>query len=401
MSLTDGKVHINAFMSLPLTGGGPSYTCEKVLTEMMDEQTQIKLYTPADKREQANGGVDVIAAVPRQARKVPFRIVTHVGTPLAERKFVAACRKDKESVAYLWGDVTLSLVRRLKEAGLTIVREKYNCSKRVARDILIDAYSKLDATEKFPSQYYTDTLIDEENEVLANSDFVVAPSPMVAQSLVEVGVADGKIVPASYGYDPVRLNTDERALQPIAGPTFLFAGFICVRKGAHILLEAWRRSSIAGKLVLVGKIEPLIAERYGDVLAMPSVEHHAFSFNIASYFRSASYFIFPTLEEGSPLVTYEATYCNLPAIVSPMGAGEIIRDGVEGSVVASDEIEDWVDALRFAAQEFADGKHKVKAAAAHMRALEFTWDKVGTRRRELLRRALLNTAPSARIPAAG
>ena len=392
MSGVDPKVQINAFMSLPLTGGGPSYTFEKVLTEMRDEQTSVHLFSPADRRAVDNATVKISAVVPRSARKLPFRMASPIAAPMAERNFVAAFKGKERAAAYLWGDVTPALAEKLKDRGIPVFREKYNCSKKVSRRILSEAYAKLNAAAEFPASYYTDAVIDDEQRILEAADAVFSPSPMVRASLEEVGIPGSKILDASYGFEPARLETDSRAIEAYDDPIFLFAGSVCVRKGAHILLEAWNKAKVRGRLILVGKLEGLIEERYADILAQDNVEYHSFAANIGSYFRSADYFIFPTLEEGSPLVTYEASFCHLPSIVSPMGAGAIVRDGIEGSIVDSDEVDAWVDALKYAADEFQTGAHEGKAAAAHARSLEFTWDKVGARRRELLRNTLLGAA---------
>ncbi len=392
----EAKLHINAYMSLPLTSRGPSYTCEKILTEMESADTSTTLYTPADRREKPRPDLEVFSVVSRKVRRIPFAVVSGVGTAIAEKKFRDACARDGDAVAYLWGEVSVPLLENLKQDGVLIIREKYNCSKLVARNILHRAYRDLGVEHEFPAQLYSDAMIAEEAAVLDHSDFIIAPSPMVKASLLEVGVPEGKIVSASYGFDPERLDTDARALKQIDGLTFIFVGYVCVRKGAHILLEAWRRANVRGRLVLVGKIEPLIAKNYADVLAQDNVEYHAFTDNVGSFFRSADYFVFPTLEEGSPLVTYEASYCQLPSIVSPMGAGEIIRDGVEGTVVTSDHIDAWARALRAAADEYRTDSYRGKRVAAHERSLEFTWDKVGARRRTLLREAL-GKSPSAQV----
>ena len=394
MSGLEAKVHINAYISLPLTSRGPSYTCEKILTEMESADTSITLYTPADRRTNPSHKLEVFSIVSRKARAIPFRVLSDVGTAIAEKKFKSAFAKTRNAVAYLWGEVSVSLLENLKNEDVVIIREKYNCSKLVARNILRRAYQELGAEEEFPTQSYSKAMIDEEIAVFNASDFVVAPSPMVKASLLEVGVPENKIVSASYGFDPERLDTDTRALEDVEGPTFIFAGYVCVRKGAHILLEAWHRAKVPGRLVLVGKIEPLIAKKYAEILSQENVQYHAFTNNIGSFFRSSDYFVFPTLEEGSPLVTYEASYCQLPSIVSPMGAGEIIRDSVEGTVVSSDEVDAWVEALRAAADEYRTDSYQQKRVAAHHRSLEFTWDKVGARRRVLLREAIgkLSTA---------
>ncbi len=220
----------------------------------------------------------------------------------------------------------------LADSGSFVVREKYNCAKRYSRDILRDAYRGLGADDLYPAELYSDTLIEEEMRSLHRADMIFCPSPMVAHSLQDCGVDEGRLAMTSYGFDPSRLDGDSKALPPADGPTFLFTGYICVRKGAHILLEAWRSANIRGRLVLLGQLEPFIAERYADILARDDVEHHAFSPDVGSYYRSADCFIFPSLEEGSPLVTYEAAYCGLPSLVTAMGAGPIVRDGIEGTV---------------------------------------------------------------------
>lgn len=378
------RLAVNALISLPLTGGGPGYTCERILAEMVDGATSTALYTPADRRPRVETGITVHAAVPRWARSLPFRSLSAISAPLAERMFAADCAADRDAAAFLWGDVSPRLIGWLRDSGTFIVREKYNCGKAVSKDIMARAYAGLDAMDAYPAHQYSAELIAAEHDSFGASDMIFCPSPMVAWSLREVGIAEEKLVATSYGFDPLRFQGDSRALSEIDGPTFVFAGYICVRKGAHILLEAWKQAGVRGRLVLVGQIEPLIAERYADVLARDDVEYHAFASDIGAFYRSADYFIFPTLEEGGPQVTYEAAYCHLPSIVSQMGAGAILRDGVEGHIVGSDAIADWAEALVAAERERGTEAYRTLATAARARAENFTWDRVGKQRREAL-----------------
>ena len=53
---------------------------------------------------------------------------------------------------------------------------------------------------------------------------------------------------------------------------------------------------------------------------------------------AADVFVFPSLFEGSAVVTYEALACGLPCVVTPE-AGSVVRDGVEGLVVPSADVE--------------------------------------------------------------
>ena len=53
---------------------------------------------------------------------------------------------------------------------------------------------------------------------------------------------------------------------------------------------------------------------------------------------AADVFVFPSLFEGSAVVTYEALATGLPSVVSP-SAGSIVRDGIEGFVVPPSQVD--------------------------------------------------------------
>src|SRR5207244_5557082 len=135
-------------------------------------------------------------------------------------------------------------------------------------------------------------------EELELSDFVFSPSPLVAQSLEENGVPAAKVLPTSYGWDPGRLRGAPPTLPAADGLTVLFVGTLCVRKGAHLLLDAWARSGVKGRLVFAGEPDQDITTRCADLLVRPDVVRLGYVNPIEGVFRSADVFAFPTLEEG-------------------------------------------------------------------------------------------------------
>ena len=392
-------LNLNTLISLPLTNGGPSYTCERIVQAMDGGGIAARLFTPADRRPSVRTDIDVDAVVPRWGKPLPFRPSNRVTSVLCERRLLGACRSSPEpTAAFLWGDVTSELVRKLQRTNTFLVREKFNCAKTVSREILREAYAALGVPSAFPAELYGDRLIAAEMESLRLADMIFCPSPMVAWSLKEVGIEERVLASTSYGFDPARLAGTDRALAPVDGPTFIFTGSICVRKGAHILLQAWQRAGIKGRLILLGRLENIIGELFAETLARPDVEHHEFTSDVGAFYRSADYFVFPSLEEGSPLVTYEAAFCGLPSIVSPMGAGGVVRDGIEGTVLDSTDPDMWAAALAEAAED-ADRRVGVGSAASE-RAAEFTWERVGAeRRKELLDRAAVEGSESEDIAA--
>lgn len=372
---------MEALVGLPLTGGGPSYTFEKIVSAMRSAELSARLFAPTDRHALSRGQIPIVATVSCNLARLPYALMRRPAMARIEGRFARACgRHTQPVIAYLWSELSLNLARQLaRQRNTFVVREKINCGKRMARRILEEAYASLDARAALP-EALSDARIEKERVELHLADAVFCPSPMVRASLLEIGIPAKRLIDTSYGFDPERLKGEHRALEPIDGVTLLFVGTLCVRKDAHVLLESWERAGAKGRLVLVGSIEPLIAKRYAHILARSDVEVHGFQSDVGAYFRSADYFIFPSLEEGDPQVTYEAASCGIPAITTAMGAGAFTRNGIEGIVIDPDRRDDWVDAIRALAP--GSRAHAEASAAAVARAAEFAWDKVGKRRRE-------------------
>jgi glycosyltransferase involved in cell wall biosynthesis len=152
--------------------------------------------------------------------------------------------------------------------------------------------------------------------------------------------------------------------------TFLFAGGITQRKGIKYLLEAWGRIRRPGwKLQLLGPLpgrrDPL--EPYlGMVEPLGRVSHC----EMPALMAAADVFVFPSLFEGSAVVTYEALACGLPSVVTP-NAGSVVRDGIDGFVVSPRD----VDALAATMERLGNDRElrARMAGAARARALTFDW----------------------------
>jgi glycosyltransferase involved in cell wall biosynthesis len=168
-------------------------------------------------------------------------------------------------------------------------------------------------------------------------------------------------------------------------PTALFVGRGGIRKGLHLLLRAWARAGVRGRLAVVGTLDPELARLRSAELSRPDVEVVPFRDPVAPVYRSAQIFLFPTLEEGSPLVVYEAMSAGLACVLSPMGAGEVGRPGRDCLVVDPADEEGWVGAIRSVVGDAA--LRERLGREARERAREFTWDRVALRRRAQLEEA--------------
>ena len=99
--------------------------------------------------------------------------------------------------------------------------------------------------------------------------------------------------------------------------TFLFAGGISQRKGIKYLLEAWRRIRRPGwRLQLLGPLPADLGplEPYLEMVEPLGRVSHA---EMPARMAAADVFVFPSLFEGSAVVTYEALASGLPSVVTP------------------------------------------------------------------------------------
>jgi glycosyltransferase involved in cell wall biosynthesis len=351
------------------TGGANSHTSASICAGMRDLGALVTMFVPASDAPARR--VFTRDCLPPALKSLAYKLPRAIPRILAfsEYRFLKAVRPN--DFAYVWPGVTVDLYRRLRERGARIVTERINCHPAAARRILDAEFAALG----WPVNHnVTDSLIEEERAELAATDFVFSPSPQVDCCLRDEQVPEQKIIPCSYGWDPERLAPARAAgLARTSRDEFtvLFLGLACVRKGIHLLLEAWRRARVKGRFIVAGRMETDVANNLKAQFATPGVTVMGHVPDIAALFRSADVMALPTLEEGGPLVTYEAMAAGLVPLVSPMGAGRIARDGIDSVVLPPHDLDHWANALQRLATDFAWRRQLADNAVA--RAQEFTW----------------------------
>ena len=339
---------------------------------------QVNIVTPRA-RGFAASPAQVIETLPYWARRLPYRFVRSLAFSTIEDAFLRTTRTDtaRNHGAYIWPNASLKTINELKRAEIKVFREMINGPRWVAKRILDKAYGRLGITA---SHGLDEASSEEEREALHAADYVFSPNAMVTASLLETGLPPQRILEASYGWDPQRFSGTERLLPPADGVTILFAGTICVRKGAHLLLDYWARSKLRGRLVLAGTMEPAIKASCASLLARDDVKVLDYVSDAGALYRSADIFAFPTLEEGGPQVTYEACGCALPVITTPMGAGRIARDGLEGFVLDPYDAAGWITAMQTLAEDVS--RRSAMSLKARETAEFYHWDLVSARRKQ-------------------
>ncbi|NTV92226.1 MAG: glycosyltransferase family 4 protein, partial [Chlorobiaceae bacterium] len=296
---------------------------------------------------------------------------------LTEQLFLKT--EKRSSPVYLWAGLSLDIFSRFHDMGAKIIIERINCHRATSRRIISEA-GKFRGIS-LPNSI-TDEQIAEENRKLSFSEAVFCPSPMVKSSMLENGVSEASLLSTSYGWAPERFPLISEPRIKNRKPVFLFAGTLCVRKGIPLLLEAWKKADVDGKLLLCGGIDDDIQAVVARHLTASSIRHIGYTRNIGEVYRIADVFVFPSLEEGGPMVTYEAMAHGIPPLVTAMGGGAIVQNGINGLVLSDLDVDAWAQAIA----ELVDNSQKRAELGenARVRAEQFTWRNVAEQRAMLL-----------------
>jgi len=319
-----------------------------------------------------------LSAEARLARRLPSgrRLVARWRTRHFDRLLARTLAETRPRAAFLFSDVGSEFALPFcRQAGIAAVLSMVHGDVREERELL--AREAEGAPDFFPI-YLGDGPIDRTEmdwlhgrrlQDVALADRILVPSQHIADALARHGTPRERIEVVPYA-------ADTRRFVPMAGKrhgescTFLFAGGITQRKGIKYLLDAWRLIRRPGwNLQLLGALpsDPGPLRGHLDEVEWLGRVPHA---EVPARMAAADVFVFPSLFEGSAVVTYEALACGLPSVVTP-SAGSVVRDGEEGLIVPAGDSE----ALAWAMARLGldPSLRAACAASARARAEAFGW----------------------------
>lgn len=267
---------------------------------------------------------------------------------------------------------TLVSIRRANELGMTTVVERCSSHIRTQASILAEEYQKYGFNSKPISHSY----IEHEETEYREADYVITPSEFVYSSFLKQGVPEGKVLCEPYGVDPNRYTPGQQ--EDNTTTVFLFAGRVGLRKGIQYLLDAWDILDLDNaELRIAGGVEETgrrFIEQYRDD---DSIIFLGWVDDIIKLYQDASVFVFPTLEEGSAYVTYEAMATQLP-LITTAHSGWVGRDGEHGIEVPTRDTDAIVEAMK---QLYENKTQRTKMGRNARELVEerYSWDRYGER----------------------
>lgn len=213
---------------------------------------------------------------------------------------------------------------------------------------------------------------------LALVDQIFCASPFVMDSMLQQGISQSKLTLCPFGYDQnLFFPEDNKQSEKLI---FIFAGSVMYRKGIQYLLPAFSRLNLKNaELWVIGAIHNEMNafvndHRHSSNISFLNPENYI---EYSKVIRKGHVFVFPSIEEGSAMVTYEAMASGLP-IITTFNSGSVARDGLDGFIVPIRDI----DALSEKILEFYNNHNKIKTmgSSASNYIQEFSWEKHGQTR---------------------
>lgn len=268
-----------------------------------------------------------------------------------------------------WAGFSLHTIRRAKTLGAVTIVERGAAHILTQKDILEEECARHGIDEKPIDERF----IERELQEFAEADFISIPSSFVRRTFVERGIPEEKLIQVPYGvslehFRPMHKADDAFRVMHIGGR---------IQKGTYYLIQAMSELSLANtELLIVGSprspIDTLIEEYEGNCKVLDYVPH----LELYRTYSQSSVYVLPSVQDGFGMVVIEAMACGVPVICSTNTGGEdIIRDGVDGFVVPTRDVEALKEKILYLYEH--EERRRAMGQSALGRAQEFTWDRYG------------------------
>lgn len=265
-----------------------------------------------------------------------------------------------------WGGFSLRSFKQARACGAVTVVEWASSYPRHHARILQEEHRRWGLRSNLPERN-----LRRVEEEFASSDYVLIPSDFVRRTFIDHGFPEERLIQIPFGVDTDRFRPlSGRSPHPFRA---LFVGQVTPGKGIMYLLEAWRLLNWKdAELWIVGRMPGAVRPLLMRYTQWPTIRWFSFVPDPDRLYQQADVFVFPSVTEGSALVTYEALATGLP-VVTTADAGSVIRDGKEGFIIPIQDVgglANRLDELRTNASLRLE-----MGRAARQRAEEFTWSR--------------------------
>lgn len=227
------------------------------------------------------------------------------------------------------------------------------------------------------SSYSNQTRIKRLIDVYQNADMIIPriPSTFVFQSYLTHGIQEERLGrPESnilFMLDEKLYNLEERKSNS-EKLIFVTSGFMNLKKGLPLLLEAWNdlfhNQKVHGcELHIVGSLDGPTTTVIKNLGMAPNIVLKGYQRHISLMYKSSNIFIASSVSDLGPRTVQEAMACGLPVIVSRnCGTAEFVKEGKTGFLYDPFDIETLKGHILWFINNKDEITHMGKEAAASL-----------------------------------
>ncbi|WP_029286640.1 glycosyltransferase family 4 protein [Pedobacter sp. R20-19] len=273
----------------------------------------------------------------------------------------------KIDIIHTYEHCALATLKKAKEHGIYTIYEQLSQHHTFFTSIAHQQFSS------YPDLKNEDTSIlvngkamqrnKRRDEELRLADTILCNSSFTKKTLILAGIKEEKItvIPLAFPI-PIDRIRNRNNNEPIK---FLYAGNQSLRKGSHILYEAWKIcdfKAVEAELWLVGKMqlpEQLRMNLPGKVVIKNTIPHD----ELLALYSEADIFVLPTLADGFGMVITESMSQGTPVITTENSAGpDIIEHDKNGWIIPAGDLNALIGQMKAIVNDGVE-LDKISAAA--------------------------------------
>lgn len=266
---------------------------------------------------------------------------------------------------------SLKSIQTANAAGCTTIVERCSSHIRTQAQLLKEEYRRFGYTHDPISLAH----IEREEREYEIADYISVPSEFVYQSFCDHGLSEDRLLLEPYAVDIERFKASNKQRDKTK---FLFAGGVGLRKGIPDLLAGWTAADLDNaELLIAGSVSDEV-EKYMEKWASDdSVKFVGWQEDMVNLYQTSDVFVFPTIEEGSAYVTYEALASEIPLITTP-NSGWVGEDGEHGIEIPVRSPKKLGQALKWM-ENNPDKRRRMGEQGRNLIESKYTWNKYGKR----------------------
>ncbi len=228
----------------------------------------------------------------------------------------AARHLGNPDLVHAWSAAAEPSLLAARARGIPTVLERSSSHMLEQCRILREEYASLDLRWEETPHLTVERELREYG--LVNRIFV--PSRFVHRTFEAAGFPAQRLFLNGFGVDVSRFSPGTKTDDAFR---VIFAGSLSVRKGIHHLVAAFRRAGIPNsELMLVGGSTAETSRLIGAADARICRVGHVPQNELPAWYRKASVFVMPSIEEGQAMVQAQALACGLPLVCTTNTGGE-------------------------------------------------------------------------------